>query len=120
MQGSNKPPAGAKMQPEQSQDEVIALLGNTRAYSPAPPRVERIDTHGAIIFLAGDRAYKIKRAVRLPYLDFSTLARRRAACEREVEINRLTAPDMYLGTIAIVRNSKGALQLGGTSPVCLT
>ena len=113
MQGSHRAPSGVKMQPEQGQDEVIALLSDPRAYSPAPPRVERIDTHGAIIFLAGDRAYKIKRAVRLPYLDFSTLARRRAACEREIEINRLTAPDMYLGTIAIVRNSNGALQLGG-------
>ena len=113
MRGSNRAASGAQMQPEQSQDEVIALLSDPRAYSPAPRRVGRIDTHGAIIFLAGDRAYKIKRAVHLPYLDFSTLTKRRAACEREIEINRLTAPDMYLGVQSVTRKPDGALQLGG-------
>ena len=113
MHASQRAPSGVKIQPNSSQDEVIGLLSDTRTYSPAAPLVERMDTHGAIVFLAGDKTYKIKRAVHLPYLDFSTLARRRAACEREVEINRLTAPDMYLGTIAVVRNTNGALQLGG-------
>ncbi len=113
MQASHKAASGVKMQSETSQDEVIGLLSDACTYSPAPPQVDRIDTHGAIVFLAGDKAYKIKRAVQLPYLDFSTQARRRDACEREVEINRLTAPDMYLGTIAVVRNANGALRLGG-------
>ncbi len=49
--------------------------------------VQRIDTHGAILFLAGERVYKIKRAVRFPYMDFSTLDLRRHACEREVSLN---------------------------------
>ena len=52
--------------------------------------VERIDTHGALVFLAGQRAYKVKRAVRYPYMDFSTLELRRRACEREVALNRRT------------------------------
>jgi aminoglycoside phosphotransferase family enzyme/predicted kinase len=61
----------------------------------APAR--RIDTHGAVVFLSGDRAYKLKRAVKFPYMDFSTAERRRAMCEAEVEINRRLAPEIYLG-----------------------
>src|SRR5689334_23837253 len=57
----------------------------------------RIDTHGAMVFLSGDRAYKLKRAVKFPYMDFSTAERRRAMCEAEVEINRRLAPEIYLG-----------------------
>ena len=57
----------------------------------------RIDTHGAVVFLAGDRAYKLKRAVKFPYMDFSTVERRRAMCEAEVDINRRLAPEIYLG-----------------------
>ena len=94
-----------------NQNEVIAFLGERSSYSPQPDVVERIDTHGAIVFLAGDRALKMKRAVKLAYLDFSTLEKRRRVCEREVEINRLTAPQIYLGTVAITRQRDGALQI---------
>jgi len=58
---------------------------------------KRIDTHGAVVFLSGDRAYKLKRAVKFPYMDFSTAERRRAMCEAEVAINRRLAPEIYLG-----------------------
>ena len=51
-------------------------------------RVERLETHGNLVFLAGADAYKIKRAVRFGYMDFSSLAKRRGACHREVEVNR--------------------------------
>lgn len=95
------------------QTEVIAFLGDPAAYDPPPDTVERIDTHGAIVFLAGDQVYKIKRAVRLPYLDFSTLEKRRRVSERELEINRRTAPEIYLGVVPIVRTSDGRLALGG-------
>jgi aminoglycoside phosphotransferase family enzyme/predicted kinase len=57
----------------------------------------RIDTHGAVVFLAGDRAYKLKRAVKFPYMDFSTVERRGAMCEAEIETNRRLAPEIYLG-----------------------
>src|SRR5258708_38746364 len=57
----------------------------------------RIDTHGAIVFLAGDRAYKLKRAVKFPYMDFSTVERRHAMCDAEIETNRRLAPEIYLG-----------------------
>ena len=75
--------------------------------------MKRIDTHAAVIFLAGCFAYKIKRAVRLPYLDFSTLEKRGDFCRREIEINRITAPDIYLGVVPIVRWANDALSIGG-------
>lgn len=93
------------------QSEVEAFLVSPAAYGIASVAVERIDTHAAMVFLAGDRAYKIKRAVIYPYLDFSTLALREAACRHEVEINRRTAPEIYLGLCAIRRNSAGRLYL---------
>lgn len=73
--------------------------------------VERIDTHGAAVFLAGDRAYKIKRPVAFPYMDLSTPAKRRAACEAEVRLNRRTAPALYLG-VAPLHDRGSTLSLG--------
>lgn len=98
------------------QAAVIAFLGEPSSYDPPPSSVQRIDTHAAIVFLAGEHAYKIKRAVKLPYLDFSTLEKRRRVCEREVELNRATAPDLYLGVVPIVRQEGGGLGLGGDGP----
>lgn len=98
---------------EPSQDDVIAFLEAPESYSPAAESVDRIDTHGAIVFLAGSYAYKIKRAVRLSYLDFSTLERRRRACEREFELNKDSAPALYLGVSPILRLTDGRLAWEG-------
>jgi aminoglycoside phosphotransferase family enzyme/predicted kinase len=94
------------------QSEVFAFLANPTTHGGAP--VRRIDTHSAAVFLAGDRAFKVKRAVRYPFLDFSTLARRKTACEAEIEINRVFAPDLYLGVIPITRDRDGTLALAGS------
>jgi hypothetical protein len=96
------------------QSEVFDLLGDPATYGLTHP-VTRIDTHGAAVFLAGDAAYKVKRAVRFPFMDLSTLERRRAACARELEINRPQAPGIYLGLVPILRRA-GRLQLGGDDP----
>jgi hypothetical protein len=61
-------------------------------YRPPVPEVIRRETHMSEVFLAGDRVYKLKKPVRFPYLDFSTLARREAACRAELELNRRLAP----------------------------
>ena len=58
---------------------------------------ERFETHVSLVFLTGDRAVKLKKAVKFPYLDYSTIEKRRHFCEREVELNKRTAPDLYLG-----------------------
>ena len=73
---------------------------------------KRIDTHGAIVFLTTERAYKMKRAVKFPYMDFSTVAIRRAMCAAEVEINAKLAPEIYLGVVPIRKASDGSLSLG--------
>ena len=80
--------------------------------------MERFETHGNLVFLAGSDAWKIKRAVRFPYMDFSTLEKRRkVACAREVEVNRRLAPDIYLGCVAITRAGGGSLAFGGGGEV---
>ena len=89
------------------QREVIAFLGRPSSYGPGIERVERIETHVSLIFLAGDRAYKLKRAVRLPYLDFSSVERRRVACAAELALNRRTAPSLYLNLRRIGRDAAG-------------
>lgn len=94
------------------QSAAIAFLGEPASYGLTGEAVERIDTHGAIVFLAGERAYKMKRAVRFPYMDFSTVQKRRKAVERELRFNRRTAPGLYLGAMALLRDRGGALRLG--------
>lgn len=66
------------------------------------PAVQVHETHASWVFLAGGFAYKVKKPVRLAFLDYSTLARRLAACQEEVRVNRELAPDIYLGVRAIV------------------
>lgn len=95
------------------QRDVVAFLSKPTSYSPPSDSVERSDTHGAHVFLAGRHAIKIKRAVRYGYMDFSTLERRRQFLERELEVNKAAAPDIYCRVIAITRGKDGALQLGG-------
>ncbi|MBO0873386.1 MAG: AAA family ATPase [Pseudonocardia sp.] len=63
----------------------------------ATPFAASHETHVAVVFLVGDRAYKLKKPVRTGFLDFSTRTARLAACRREVELNRRLAPDVYLG-----------------------
>jgi uncharacterized protein len=94
------------------QEEVFAFLADPATQKAGA--VKRIDTHAASVFLAGERALKVKRAVRFPFLDYSTLAKRKAACEAELGINRSFAPDVYLRVVAITRESDGRLKLDGT------
>jgi uncharacterized protein len=93
------------------QEEAFALLTDPATHGGEP--VRRIDTHAASVFLAGERAYKVKRAVRFPFLDYSSLARRKAACDAEMEVNRPYAPGIYLRTVAITRDDHGHLTLDG-------
>lgn len=97
----------------EDQTAVIQFLSRPETYGADIDAVERIETHASIVFLAGPRAYKLKRAVVFPYLDYSTAERRRFFCEREVEINCRTAPALYLGVIAVTRTATGGLSLGG-------
>ncbi len=94
------------------QDQIFALLADPAAHGGKP--VRRIDTHAAAVFLVGDRALKVKRAVRFPFLDFSTAEKRRAACEAELTANRPFAPQIYLRVLPITREADGQLKLAGS------
>jgi uncharacterized protein len=95
------------------QAKVLNFMGRPEAYAPVAATVERIETHASIVFLAGDRAYKVKRAVKYSFLDFSTLEKRHAACLNELRVNRRTAPELYLDVIPVTRGENGALRIGG-------
>ncbi|HEY3640086.1 MAG TPA: AAA family ATPase [Xanthobacteraceae bacterium] len=94
-----------------TQEPVLALLGDPATHGGRP--VKRIDTHASSVFLAGERVFKIKRAVRFPFLDFSTLEKRKVACEAEIEVNRAFAPQIYRRVVAITREPDGSLALAG-------
>src|SRR5919201_3186110 len=96
------------------QDAVFALLADPATHGGSA--VKRVDTHAAAVFLAGERALKVKRAVRFPFLDYSTLAKRKEACEAELRINRSFAPDIYRRVLAITREDGGRLTLDGAGP----
>ena len=93
------------------QSEVIRLLSDPTTHGGDP--VERIDTHTSVVFLAGRRALKLKRAVKYDYLDFSTPELRKRFCEGELRINGRMAPALYRRVIPVVRTTAGRLALGG-------
>lgn len=95
------------------QHAVIEWLSQPSTYGPGCHDVERIDTHSAVVFLAGAGAYKLKRAVKYDYLDFSTPERRRACCDAELRLNRRTAPSLYRAVRAIVRDRHDRLAFDG-------
>lgn len=97
----------------EDQQATAAFLLDPSSYGATGP-VEDIETHISRLFLVGQRAYKMKRAVKLPYVDFSTPALRLAACEKEVELNSKTAPGLYLGVRRISRQADGKLVFDGT------
>ena len=87
--------------------QLISALSRPEAYRFAVDSVEVRQTHISVLFLAGDRVYKVKKPVDLGYLDYTTLQKRRFFCAEEVRLNRRLARDVYLGVVAIVRSPDG-------------
>ena len=85
---------------------VKAFLADPSSYG-LTDAVERIDTHISHLFLIGARVFKLKRDVHLPYLDFSTPEQRLAVCEKELRLNRRSAPELYLGVRRIIDGPDG-------------
>jgi uncharacterized protein len=86
--------------------DLLRALAGPAMYRGRPP-VAVHETHASWVFVAGDRAYKIKKPVALDFLDYSTLSRRHAACLEEVRINQELAPGIYLGVRAILKSTDG-------------
>jgi len=85
----------------------VASLLQPRCYPGAVDQVTPVETHMSWVFLAGNRAYKLKKPLCRPYLDFSTLKKREAACRAEVVLNRRLAPDIYLDVVPLCRSRQG-------------
>jgi len=92
------------------------FLLNPQTYGLTTGEVHRIETHISEVFLAGNHVYKVKKGVKLPFLDFSTPAKRQAMCEREIELGRRYAPMLYEGVTAIGREGD-AFNLTGRGEV---
>src|SRR6266545_7941269 len=76
-----------------------------------PDHVDLRETHISWVFLAGQRAYKVKKPIVLPFLDYRTLAPRRALCAEEVRLNRRLAPSVYVGVVALVARGAHGLEV---------
>lgn len=99
------------------QSDVITFLGSTQAYGLADVQsVDRIDTHISVIFLAGEYAYKLKRAIRLPFVDFRSLTARHENCLKEIEVNEAGAPNLYIEVVPVTFQD-GQLSLNGEGEV---
>ncbi len=92
--------------------DVLAALATPELYPHRPARVEHLQTHISHVFLAGDEVYKLKKAVRFPFLDFRTRAQRRHFCLEELRLNRRLAAPIYLDVVALVRRDDGTVALG--------
>lgn len=92
------------------QSELIERMAAGEGFGGTAP--ECIMTHISAVFLTSDRAYKMKRAFRTEYLDYETLTAREACCRREVELNRRTAPELYLGVVPIRLGRDGHVSVG--------
>jgi len=93
-------------------EEKVAFLSRADSYPHPVYALETRETHMSWVFLAGKKVYKLKKPVRFPYLDFSTLERREAACRAELVLNRRLAPDVYEAVVPLMQSAAG-LCIGG-------
>lgn len=92
-----------------AQQEVIEFLSRAESHGCPGGMVERVETHGSLIFLCCQRVYKLKRQIAYASLDFLTLEKRERACHAELRLNRRTAPELYLEVRSITRDRNGVL-----------
>src|SRR3974390_3344280 len=108
--------SGPERGPEIELADKVRRLSDPATFGLAGARVKAVETHMSWVFLAGDFAYKLKKPVRFPFLDFSTLEAREADCRAELELNRRLAPDVYLRVVPLTRAAVGFV-VGSEGPV---
>jgi aminoglycoside phosphotransferase family enzyme/predicted kinase len=101
----------------ESQDPLVRALATAAFYPHQPRSVQHVQTHISHVFLAGPYVFKLKKAVRFSFLDFSTRELRQHFCEEELRLNRRLSPAIYLDVLPIVRRLDGALALGGDGEI---
>jgi len=92
--------------------QLIAAMSRPEFYPGNPDRIELLQTHISLIFIAGEFVYKVKKAVDFGFLDFTTLEKRQFYCQEELRLNRRLAPEVYLEVAEIVERPDGSLALG--------
>jgi aminoglycoside phosphotransferase family enzyme len=102
--------------PDRDQKAVVEALRSGLATGESSP-LKQIDTHVSHLFLGRRHAYKLKRAVKLPFLDFSTIESRRSACESELAANATIASSLYEGVAPVVRGIDGHISVGASGDV---
>jgi aminoglycoside phosphotransferase family enzyme len=93
------------------QKQVVEALMKPEAYDEEVSQIELIQTHISFVFLAKNFVYKVKKAVDLRFLDFTTLEKRRFFCEKELELNRRLCGDMYIEVVPI--NKSNVIKIKG-------
>jgi len=99
-----------------SLSDKVVFLSDSAAYAHPTSGVVSKQTHMSWVFVAADRVYKLKKPVRFPYLDYSTLAKRETNCRAELTLNRRLAPDVYSEVVSLTRSTDG-LAIGGLGEV---
>jgi len=97
--------------------EKVRFLRQAASHAERPRRVRAIETHLPWVFITDQYALKLKKPVRHPFLDFSTIEARRRNCQAELRLNRRLAPGVYLGVIPLVLRADKRLSLGGAGRV---
>lgn len=103
----------ARPMPDAGLPEKLRFLSSPSAYGPGGSVPERRETHMSWVFMTPRFAYKLKKPVRYPFLDFSTLAAREHFCREELRLNRRLAPNVYLDIVPLLQHDDGRLSLGG-------
>ncbi len=103
--------------PGDHHDTIVRGLSRPVAFARRTSKVEFIETHISTLFLTDDRVYKVKKAVDLGFVDFSTLERRRYFCDEECHLNRRLAPEIYLGVVDVRLDHEGLASLTGSGPI---
>lgn len=101
---------------EYSRGTLLEFLGNPESYQHQVEQIRHISTHISDIHLTGEFAYKTKKPEKLPFLDYSTIEKRKDCCEQEYELNKRYAPEIYQGVVAIT-SDKGKLDFNGSGTV---
>jgi aminoglycoside phosphotransferase family enzyme/predicted kinase len=102
-----------RTKPRPSRQTLPDTLNDPRCFGRGVTKVSLVETHVSWVFLTGRYAYKVKKPVKLPFVDFSTLALRHRYCREELRVNRRLAPDLYLGVVPI-GGSRAAPRIGRT------
>ncbi len=96
--------------------ELVEALLEPKAYPETPGKIELVQTQMSFVFLTDDYVYKVKKAVNLGYLDYTTQEKRQFYCQREVELNRRLCPEVYLGVVPITRD-RGTILIEGRGEI---